>query len=67
MSRSYKDRIKNWNYEAKHEAQKYSNRTRRSYGKELVVEYYKAADVEDVESPNQIHKNSGKGDIWKWD
>lgn len=66
MSRSYNQHKKTWDF-SKFEARKWSNKTRRAYGKTLINKYIKAEDPDEIESPTQIHKDSGKGDIWKWD
>lgn len=66
MSRSHNQHKKTWNFPM-HEAQKWSNKMRRAYGKELIAEYKKENDPDEVELPVQIDKDAGKGDIWKWD
>lgn len=66
MSRSRHQHQKSYDW-PKNEAQKWSNRIRRNYGKMLISEYEKTTDVEAVELPDQIDKNTGKGDTWKWD
>lgn len=66
MSRTYNQHKKTWDF-PRFEAQKWSNKTRRAYGKALINEYTKAEDPDEVENSYQIHKDSGKSDIWKWD
>lgn len=66
MSRSRHQHKKSYDW-PKNEAQKWSNRIRRNYGRKLISEYKKAIDTEAVDLPNQIDKDTGKGDAWKWD
>lgn len=66
MSRSRHQHKKSYDW-PKNEGQKWSNRIRRNYGRMLISEYEKAKDVEAVDLPDQIDKDTGKGDPWKWD
>lgn len=66
MSRSRNQRKKSYNW-PKNEAQKWSNRIRRNYGRMLISEYESVKDVEAIDLPDQVDKDTGKGDIWKWD
>ena len=65
MSRTYKTKRKN--EFPLGDAKKYSNRTRRNYGRELISEIIKREDKEEIDMPDQVHKDYGKGDLWKWD
>lgn len=66
MSRSKNQHKKTWCWPL-HEAQKWSNVTRRAYGKQLITAYTKAIDTDDVELADQISKDAKAGDIWCWD
>lgn len=66
MSRSRNDHKKGWNF-PKREAKKWSSKNRRTYGRRLLVEFRKSNDTEDVEMPIDVHPDSGKGDIWRYD
>jgi hypothetical protein len=48
-------------------AKKLSNKVRRCHGKRLLVELEKAEDVDEVETPTDVHKDSGAGDIWNYE
>lgn len=48
-------------------AKKMSNKNRRAHGKRLLVELRKSEDTEDVETPIDVLKDSGAGDIWNYD
>ena len=66
MSRSYNDHSKDYNLPQR-VAKKWSNKVRRSHGKRLVVELEKAEDIDEVETPTDVHKDSGAGDIWNYE
>lgn len=66
MSRSKNQHKKTYDFPM-HEAQKWSNVTRRAYGKQLIAAYAKAVDADDVELPDQISKDAKAGDPWCWD
>lgn len=66
MSRSYNTHSKDWNFPLRY-AKKWSNKNRRAHGKRLLVELRKSEDTEDVETPIDVLKDSGAGDIWNYD
>ena len=66
MSRSKNQHHKTWDFPM-HEAQKWSNVSRRAYGKQLIVAYTKATDTDNVELADQIRKDAKAGDPWIWD
>lgn len=66
MSRSRNDHKKSWNFPLR-DAKKWSNKNRRTHGKRLLIEIEKSNDAEDVEMPIDVLRDSGKGDIWRYD
>ena len=66
MSRSYNTHSKDWNFPLR-AAKKMSNKNRRAHGKRLIVELEKAEDIDEVEIPTDVLKDSGVGDIWNYD
>lgn len=66
MSNTMKEHKKCYDFPLR-DMKKFSNKTQRAYGKELVSKLLKSEDVEDVEDGIACHKDAGKGDIWKWD
>ena len=66
MSRSYNTHSKSWNFPLR-AAKKMSNKNRRAHGKRLIVKLEKAEDIDEVEIPTDVLKDSGVGDIWNYD
>ena len=66
MSRSFNTHSKDWNFPLR-TAKKMSNKNRRAHGKRLIVELEKAEDIDEVEIPTDVLKDSGVGDIWNYD
>lgn len=66
MSRSYNDHKKGWDYPLR-ESKYWSNKNRRTHGKRLIKELEKAVDPDDIETPTDLPRDAGNGDIIIYD
>ena len=66
MSRSYNDHKKSYNFPLR-DAKYWSNKNRRTHGKQLIQQLKIASDVDDVETSIDVARDAGKGDIYIYD